>query len=135
MRCLIVDDDEFNRDYVKTLLGETAECDEACSGREAVTKFTAGLANDVPYDLVILDIMMPDMNGHETARAIRVAEKECALDVGKKVNIVMLTALNSHQDAMESFCSAQSAAYLVKPVSKEKLSGVISKLGLNRKRQ
>jgi two-component system, chemotaxis family, chemotaxis protein CheY len=135
MKCLIIDDDEFNRDYVKTLLGDTAECDEACNGREAVTKFASGMESDNPYDLVILDIMMPDISGHETARSMRAIEKEQGVEVGKRVNIVMLTALNSPQDAMESFCSAQSAAYLVKPVSKEKMSGVISKLGLNRKRQ
>jgi two-component system, chemotaxis family, chemotaxis protein CheY len=77
---------------------------------------------------------MPEMDGHEAARSIRSIEKERGIQGGERVNIVMLTALNSPQDAMESFCTAQSAAYLVKPVSKEKLSGIISKLGLNRKR-
>jgi two-component system chemotaxis response regulator CheY len=134
MKCLIIDDDEFSRDYVATLLGNEAHCDEACNGTDAVAKFACALESEVPYDLVLLDIMMPDMNGHETARAIRSIEKEHGLEVGKKVNIVILTAINSPQDAMESFCAVQSAAYLVKPVSREKLSGVISKLGLNRKR-
>lgn len=134
MKCLIIDDDDFNRDCVATMLGSSFECDEACDGHEALTKFAAALASDAPYDLVLLDIMMPEMNGHETARAIRSIEKEHGLEAVKRVKIVMLTALNSPQDAMESFCSAQSAAYLVKPVSKEKLSGVIAKLGLSRKR-
>ena len=134
MKCLIIDDDEFNRDYVATLLGSEAQCEEACNGKDAVAKFAAALESNAPFDLVLLDIMMPDMNGHEIARAIRAIEKDHRLEAGKRVNIVMLTALNSPQDAMESFCTAQSAAYLVKPVSREKLYGVISKLGLNRKR-
>ena len=134
MKCLIIDDDEFNRDYVAALLGSEAQCEQARNGKEAVEKFVTALESNAPFDLVLLDIMMPDMNGHEIARAIRAIEKDHRLEAGKRVNIVMLTALNSPQDAMESFCTAQSAAYLVKPVSREKLSGVISKLGLNRKR-
>ncbi len=134
MKCLIVDDDDSSRDYVATLLNGMAECDGAESGTEAVSMFTAALDGGAPYDLVMLDIMMPDMNGHDTARSIRSLEKEHGLETASRVKIVMLTSLNSPQDAMESFSSAQSAAYLVKPVSKEKLSGVIGKLGLNRKR-
>jgi two-component system chemotaxis response regulator CheY len=134
MKCLIVDDDEFNRDYVATLLGDEARCEHACNGMEAMEKFSGALESNAPYDLVMLDIMMPEMDGHETARSIRSMEKAHGLEAGKRVNIVMLTALNSPQDAMESFCTGQSAAYLVKPVSREKLSGIIAKLGLKRKR-
>ena len=57
-------------------------------------------------------------------------EKEQKIE--KRVNIVMLTALNSANDAMDSFCNAQSAAYLVKPVSKTGLFNVMSKLGVLR---
>lgn len=134
MKCLIVDDEGLNREFVATLLMGAAECEEAVNGSEAVTKFRAALESDVPFDLVLLDIMMPEMNGHETAKAIRSLEKEHGLDMGHRVNIVMLTALNSPQDAMESFCSAQSAAYIVKPVSKENLFNVITKLGLLKKK-
>ena len=135
MKCLLVDDDEVNRDYVATLLDNLAECDEAACGDEAVAKFSKALAEDSPYDLILLDIMMPGMNGHETAKAIRSLEKEHGPQTGKRVQIVMLTALNSPRDAMESFCSAQSAAYVVKPVTKEKLAGIVSKLGLLKKKQ
>lgn len=128
MKCLIVDDEEFCRDFVATLLSAIADCQQAGSGMEALEKYNAALASDEPFDLVIMDIMMPGMSGHDAAKAIRHVEKE--QKTGKRVNIVMLTALNSSNDAMESFCSAQSAAYLVKPISKEGLFNVLSKLGL-----
>ena len=134
MRCLIVDDEGFSREFVATLLKDIAECEEAATGNEAVAKFTAAQEGGAPFDLILLDIMMPEMNGHDTAKAIRSIEKERGLDLNNRVKIVMLTALNSTQDAMESFCSAQSAAYIVKPVSRENLLGVISKLGLSRKK-
>lgn len=133
MKCLIIDDEEFNREFVATLLEDVAECDGATGGNEAVAKFCLALDGEAPYDLILMDIIMPDMNGHETAKAIRAIEKERGFEVGKRVKIVMLTSLNSPRDAMEAFCSAQSAAYIVKPISKEKLLGIISKLGLLKK--
>ena len=132
MKCLIVDDEVFCREFVATLLRDVAVCDHASEGKAALAKFTAAYQGDAPYDLVILDIMMPGMSGHDTAKAIRAYEQEQSST--KKVNIVMLTALNSANDAMESFCEAQSAAYLVKPVSKDGLFNVISKLGLMKKK-
>ena len=132
MKCLIVDDEVFCREFVATLLRDVALCEQASDGNTALAKFTQAHQSDQPYDLVILDIMMPGMSGHDTAKAIRSLENEHAS--GKKVNIVMLTALNSANDAMESFCEAQSAAYLVKPVSKDGLFNVISKVGLMKKK-
>ena len=128
MKCLIVDDEVFCREFVSTLLRSTAECHQASNGTEALEKYNSALASKEPYDLIILDIMMPGMNGHDAAKAIRTIEKTQKTD--KKVSIVMLSALNSANDAMESFCQAQSAAYLVKPVSKEGLFNVVNKLGL-----
>lgn len=128
MKCLIVDDEDFCRDFVATLLSAIADCQQASSGMEALEKYNAALESNDPFDLVIMDIMMPGMSGHDAAKAIRQIEKE--QKTTKRVNIVMLTALNSSNDAMESFCSAQSAAYLVKPISKEGLFNVLSKLGL-----
>ncbi len=132
MKCLIVDDEVFCREFVATLLRDVANCDQASEGGAALSKFAQAHQNDDPYDLVILDIMMPGMSGHDTAKAIRALEKD--QPNAKKVNIIMLTALNSANDAMESFCEAQSAAYLVKPVSKDGLFNVISKLGLMKKK-
>jgi two-component system, chemotaxis family, chemotaxis protein CheY len=128
MKCLIVDDEIFCREFVATLLRVTADCQQASNGTEALEKYNCALASDEPYDLIIMDVMMPGMSGHDAAKAIRLIEKEQKTD--KRVNIVMLTALNSANDATESFCNAQSAAYLVKPVSKEGLFNVMSKLGL-----
>ena len=128
MKCLIVDDEIFCREFVATLLRATADCDQASNGTEALEKYHSALLREDPYDLIIMDIMMPGMSGHDAAKAIRGIEKDQKPD--RRVNIVMLTALNSANEAMESFCNAQSAAYLVKPVSKEGLFNVMSKLGI-----
>ena len=128
MKCLIVDDEVFCREFVATLLRATGDCHQASSGTEALEKYNSALASNEPYDLIIMDIMMPGMSGNDAAKAIRSIEKVQKHD--KRVSIIMLTALNSANDAMDSFCNAQSAAYLVKPVSKDGLFNVMSKLGL-----
>jgi two-component system, chemotaxis family, chemotaxis protein CheY len=127
MKSLIVDDEAFCRDFVGTLLQPTGECHYASNGHEAIGKYEQALQEGAPHDLIILDIMMPGLSGHDTAKEIRALEKRQNV---KPVKIVMLTGLNSASDAMESFWSAQSAAYLVKPVSKDELMKVLSKLGL-----
>ena len=132
MKFLIVDDEVTSRNMVLTMLTGIAECDEAASGPEAIEKFKASAEADSPYNLILMDIVMPEMDGHATAKAIRLFEKEQGIPVDKRAKIIMLTALNSPQDAMESIFNAQSAAYIVKPVSKDNLLGTIGKLGLKK---
>jgi two-component system, chemotaxis family, chemotaxis protein CheY len=128
MKCLIVDDEIICRKAVVTILEEVAECDEAADGEEALAKFSQALGNNEPYDVVFLDILMPGIDGHQTAQAIR--EVECRSSSYVGVKIIMLTVLDSVNDAMTSFCFGQSTAYLVKPPSEEKFLGTFKKLGL-----
>jgi two-component system, chemotaxis family, chemotaxis protein CheY len=75
MKCLIVDDEIICRKAVITILKEVAECEEAADGSEALAKFSHALERNEPYDAVFLDILMPGIDGHQTARAIRRAGK------------------------------------------------------------
>jgi two-component system chemotaxis response regulator CheY len=133
MRFLIVDDEQTTRNMNVVLLTDFAECEEATSGSEALAKVKDAYEMNAPYDLILLDIVMPEMDGHATGKAIRDFEKGLGISADKRIKIVMVTALNSPQAAMDSFSTAQSAAYVVKPVTRESLLGVIAKLGLKRK--
>ncbi len=130
MRCLIVDDDELGRELIAEYLKGHASLDMAANGREAVAKYEAALAGGAPYDLIILDIVMPEMNGHEAAKAIRRMEQEQKTPPGKRINIIVLSALNTPKDIIETYVSAQSSAHLIKPVTREKLLTTLNKLGL-----
>jgi len=122
LRCLIVDDEESCREFIATLLRSAAECHQASSGAKTLEKYKNALDSNNPYDLIILDIMMPGMmSGHDAIRGIRSIEKRGNL--GKKVYIIILSMLNPS-------CDAQADAYLRKPVSKEALFNVITKMGL-----
>lgn len=130
LRCLIVDDDELGRELLATQLEPYATCDRAVDGYDAVAKFTAALFEGNPYQLIFLDIVMPGMDGHAAARAIRKLEEERGISVENGVNIVVLSSLNTPQDIIQAYVSAQSAAHLVKPVRLDKLLKTLRKLEL-----
>lgn len=130
LRCLIVDDDELGRELLATQLEPYATCDRAVDGYDAVAKFTTALLEGSPYQLIFLDIVMPGMDGHAAARAIRKLEEERGIAVERGVNIVVLSSLNTPQDIIQAYVSAQSAAHLVKPVRLDKLLKTLRKLEL-----
>jgi two-component system chemotaxis response regulator CheY len=129
LRCLVVDDDELGRELLILHLQDIACCDIAINGREAVDKF-ANAIDETPYDLIFLDIVMPEMNGHEAAKAIRRLEQERGISIDKGVHIIVLSSLHTPQDIIQSYISAQSAAHLVKPVKPERLKKTLHQLGL-----
>ena len=129
LRCLVVDDDVLGREMLTLNLEGFGICDQAVNGREALDKFAACLDSD-PYDLIILDIVMPVMDGHEAALAIRRMEQERGVTPDKGVSIIVLSSLNTPQDIIQSYVSAQSAAHLIKPVKPEKLIKTLLQLEL-----
>ena len=71
MRALIAEDEQTARKLMQAYLRNIATCDVAANGREAVHKFRLALENRQPYDLICMDIGMPDMNGRESMKVIR----------------------------------------------------------------
>jgi two-component system, sensor histidine kinase and response regulator len=107
---LLTEDVEINREIVITILEPTAlkiECAE--NGREAVEKFTA---SPTQYDLILMDLQMPEMDGYEAARNIREIERETAR---KPVPIVAMTA-NVFKEDIERCLSAGMNDHVGKPL-------------------
>jgi two-component system, chemotaxis family, chemotaxis protein CheY len=125
VKCLVVDDDELGRDLIAHYLKGIAECEMAGNGVKAVEMFRSAFEGGIPYDLIILDIVMPEMDGHTAAKEIRTIEKEWGVSIHKGVNIVVLPG-----DVMQAYVSARSAAHLVKPVHPDKLLATLSKMGI-----
>jgi two-component system chemotaxis response regulator CheY len=130
MKCLIVDDDKLCREMIAEYLKGRGALDMASNGQEALDKYQAAIESNAPYDLILLDVIMPGMDGHEAAKAIRSSEKERGISPDKGVSIIVLTSLNTPKDAIESYVSAQSSAHLIKPVTRDKLLLTLNKLGL-----
>jgi two-component system chemotaxis response regulator CheY len=132
MKCLIVEDDFTARKLLQIYLSDYADCFIAVNGREAVEAFKYALEESEPYDLICLDIMMPQMNGLEALQAIRQAESERGITGLDGIKVIMTTALSDSENVMSAFRSG-CEAYIVKPVTKEKLLKEIEKLGLLQK--
>jgi len=112
---LLTEDVEINREIVITILEPTAlKIESAENGREAVEKFTA---SPDKYDLILMDLQMPEMDGYEAARNIRRIEQET---VRKPVPIVAMTA-NVFKEDIERCLSAGMNDHLGKPLDIKEL--------------
>jgi signal transduction histidine kinase len=106
---LIVDDELANRALIRAYLGGTYEVVEAPDGPTALT-----LLKQKQVDLVLLDVMMPHMNGYDVCRRIKVTMREPYLPV------VLLTALGQ-QDHRNTGLQAGADDFLTKPVDRQEL--------------
>ena len=130
LRCLIVEDDELSRELLALQMEPYAQCDLASNGREGVDKFSVALESAEPYQLILLDIIMPEMDGLEAAKVIRKLEDQQGITADRGVQIVVLSSLSTPQDVIQAYVAAQSSAHLVKPVQPEKLVKTLRKLEL-----
>ncbi len=120
-RILLVEDNEMNREIAREFLSMTGvEIQEAVDGREAVEKVKASPAGW--YDLILMDVQMPEMNGYEAAKAIRSLERE---DAG--LPIVAMTA-NAFADDVRMAREAGMNEHISKPIDVGRLLGVIQKI-------
>jgi DNA-binding NarL/FixJ family response regulator len=117
MNVLIADDHSIVREGLKQIvksLDEICRIDEAVSGDEAWTKIRSG-----NYDLVVLDVAMPGINGLDVLRNIR--------DHDLKVHVLMLSVYPQEQYAIRAFHLGASG-YLSKDTASEELALAIRKI-------
>jgi two-component system, chemotaxis family, chemotaxis protein CheY len=129
MKILIVDDEFTNRLLLQEISKEFAQTHLAVDGAEAVTAVTNALDSGEPYDAIFLDIMMPNMNGHEALVKIREIEASKGFNVGQGAKVIMVTALGDKKNVLDAF-KEEADGYLVKPVEKSKLIRQLEKLEL-----
>ena len=128
MKILIVDDDEINRKLLYALVKPFGDIELAEDGRQGLDKFTESLGRGEPYEVIFLDIMMPQMNGHDCLAGIRKEETDKGLNKGEGSKVVMVTALGDARNVMNAF-SAGAEYYLVKPIQQRKLFELMQEMG------
>jgi two-component system chemotaxis response regulator CheY len=128
MKVLIVEDDCTSGVLLQECLKEYGPTHLVVNGQEAVHAARIALEAGEPYDLICLDIVMPEMDGQETLQIIREMEESVAR-VRLKAKIVMTTALNDTKNIMSAYASLCDG-YLIKPVSKAQVLGKLREIGI-----
>jgi DNA-binding response OmpR family regulator len=115
-RILVVDDHPPTRTFVRTVLeaekGESYEVVEAGTGAECLKIFDS----KGPFDLVMLDVGLPDLDGYAVCKALR--------SVDKHVPIVFVTARGEMSDFSKGR-EAGSDSYIVKPIARGSLRSMV----------
>lgn len=129
MKILIVDDDPVAQLLVKEVLGHLGTCDQCSNGEEGLLAFDYAHESGQPYDLIILDIMMPVMDGIATLTEIRDRELQMGDKLQKNALIIVLSVKDEMRNVLQ--CMALGADdFLAKPIVPKSLLAVIKGLGV-----
>ncbi len=129
MKILIVDDELVSRRKMEILLREFGDYHAVENGNAAVRAFTEAIENGARYDLVTLDISLPDLDGTTVLKMIRDLEKGNAIPEDERAKVLMVTSHGDQATVMSSI-SAGCDDYIKKPFTLERILQKIEKMGL-----
>jgi two-component system, chemotaxis family, chemotaxis protein CheY len=130
MRVLIVEDDLVAQKLMVNYLSPHGDCDIAVDGEEAIRAFRLAQKDNRPYDLILMDIMMPNVSGLDALLKIREMETNVGIIGSSEVKVIMTTALGDPKTVINSYYKSGATSYLVKPIGREKLLAEVRNLGL-----
>lgn len=120
MHLLVVEDNDLNREITQCVLEEAgAEVETAADGKQAVEIFSS--ARESYYDVILMDIMMPVMDGIEATRTIRSLARKDA----QNIPIIAVTA-NAFTEDRKKTEEAGMNGHISKPIDEKKLLGVVA---------
>ena len=128
MKTLVVDDELVSRKKMLKILSQFGQCDSVKNGRAAISVVKTAIEESAPYDLITLDISMPDLDGTQVLAQIRQIETEHELDEKKIARILMVTS-HSDVETVKS-CAGKCNGYVVKPFNAEVMVEKLTRINL-----
>ena len=126
---LVAEDNQINALLIRSLLGRLGHhAVITTNGEEALESWLSARSADSPYDLILMDIQMPQLNGIEATKRIRILESG---DPGSRTPILALTANTLVEDRYACF-EAGMDGFLIKPLDREKLAEALAGLVASR---
>ncbi|OGI02221.1 MAG: hypothetical protein A2Y25_04730 [Candidatus Melainabacteria bacterium GWF2_37_15] len=98
MKILIIEDDYVSYNIFKTFLQHYGTCDNATTGKDAIDIYNNALFSGNAYDLILIDIILPDMNGQEILKLIRFEEERRSSGGMRRAKIVLTTSLDDEEN-------------------------------------
>lgn len=121
VKVLLAEDNALNREIAKTLLEDNgAVVYEAVDGKDVVTQFMQH--EEYFFDIILMDIMMPVMNGYEACKALRNLDRKDAKDIP-----VVACSANAFEEDIAKSKESGMAAHLTKPLKVDELIQTIAK--------
>ncbi len=128
LKTLIVEDELDIQKLVNVYLSSLAVCDFADDGLEGIKLFSTARRSKEPYDLIIMDILMPHLDGGNMLKQLRALEQADGLARVQGVKVIILTVLDDHLNMVQPF-KPLGDGYLIKPFSQTELLKEIKNLG------
>ncbi len=128
LKILVVEDELASRKLLTHMMEEYGQCDNAVDGIEGVRMFEESILNGDKYDLICMDIMMPEMDGQEALKKIREIENKQSVLPKDEVKVIMTTALSDPKTVVEAYYKGGATYYLVKPISIDKIKSIMSEI-------
>lgn len=129
LRILIVEDDETARNVTARYLSDYGKCDIAPDGEVAMKLFLEARAGGRPYDVIFLDILMPNMSGRKVLDRIRDIEDHENIGEKERTKIIITSSLSDPSSISGAFQS-RCEGYLVKPFGREDLEKQLQSLDI-----
>ena len=127
MKILVIDDDPVTREVLGGVLKRFGDVVFAHNGSEGVVKINEAFTEKVAYDLICLDVMMPQMSGKEALKVIRDIEKRHNVPATK---VFIITALTSNL-VRKDFLDGDDLLFIEKPFRKDALIAHVKALNID----
>jgi two-component system chemotaxis response regulator CheY len=127
MKSLVAEDDATNRVLLQKFLARFGECNIAVDGKAAVDEVRYARQAHHSYDLVCMDLRMPEMDGVQAISEIR---KQEASSGSLKSSKIIVTTAHADVESIKGALMGGCNAYLVKPIDTAKLLMELKNLGL-----
>ena len=131
MKTLIVEDELTSRVILEKILSPFGEVHLCYNGNEAIDAFRTMLDQGAPFDLICMDFMMPEIDGHAALTRIRAIEKERGISRTEGVKVIMTTGLSNIETEYVDI-TAMCDAILLKPIRRVALLKSLQDLGYSR---
>jgi two-component system chemotaxis response regulator CheY len=118
MKTLVVDDEVVSREILARIMQTFGEAVAAKNGKEALALFELAWENWSPFDVITLDVSMPDMMGTEVLAQIRHREQAKNVPEDKRVKVVMVTARADKHTVLAAI-QAGCNEYITKPFQRD----------------
>ena len=129
IKSLVVDDEIVSRSKMMKIMSSLGDCVAVDSGRAALKAFREAWENWVPFDLITMDVNMPEMDGTQTLYEIRKMETDKGVSEKLKASILMVTA-RSDRDTIVTCVQAGCDGYITKPFDLNSIKKKLNEIGL-----